>query len=382
MTYTTYQRVQRVVRGTQPSKALVDRIKTSYRLALQKAPTPEDSFLWSMIGGKQANIHEALMSEDDGRLMALLSNPQETDLYYGVDILAKGIIAMMNAGTWIEDRWKDADQLQSKLEDLVVFLGDRVLFNPEGGANYPHRTRPESDSLDHYIDIVQRHMGIDLQFPNPFAGEFGLVTSKGIATERVFQAIYQAILLRKHAASTCLEIGGGMGRTAYYARQMGIRYSIVDLPMTIVGQALFLSSTLGEDAIWMIGDSEPRGDRITLLPPSELHTVGAVDVVLNVDSLTEMGEKTAADYVRWISKNAGTFLSINHEANHFTVRQVVEALYPKSGRSRHLYWMRAGYVEEEFTFHADNSKEMLASVLQSTSWRITQPLRRLVTLLR
>lgn len=121
MTDTTYQRVERVVRGTHPSKALVDRIKTSYRLALQKAPTPEDSFLWSMIGGKQADIHEALMSDDDGRLMALLSNPQETDLYYGVDILAKGIIAMMNAGTWIEDRWNDAGELQSKLEDLVVF---------------------------------------------------------------------------------------------------------------------------------------------------------------------------------------------------------------------------------------------------------------------
>ena len=162
---------------------------------------------------------------------------------------------------------------------------------------------------------------------------------------------------------------------------MGIRYTIVDLPMTIVGQALFLSATLGEGVIWMIGDAEPRGDRIALLPPSELHSVGPVDVVLNVDSLTEMGEKTAMDYVRWISGNAATFLSINHEANHFTVRKVCDSLYPGSIRSRHLYWMRAGYVEEVFFFGQD-CKEMLAAVYRSTSWRITGPLRRLVTFFR
>ncbi|MBZ9656085.1 putative sugar O-methyltransferase [Phyllobacterium lublinensis] len=381
MNYNATFPVERVTTGFVPSPFLINRIKASYRVALQRAPTPEDSFLWSMIGSKQLDVHEALMS-DGGALMDLLSDPQKTDLYYGVDILAKGIMAMMDNDTWIEDRWKNGERLHSMLEDLVVSLGGRILFNPEGGANYPYKTKPSSDPVDKCFDFIQQEMGTQLNFPNPFAGEFGLVTSKGIVTERAVQAIYQALLIRRHSGNTCLEIGGGMGRTAYYAHQLGIRYSIIDLPMTIVGQALFLSATLGEDAIWMIGDSEPRGNRVALLPPSELHAIGPVDVVLNVDSLTEMGEKTASGYVEWISKNAGTFLSINHEANHFTVKQVIDKSYPDSARSRHLYWLRAGYVEEVFSFRQDNSKEMLASVLQSTSWRMTEPLRKLVTLFR
>lgn len=366
-----------VPNGVEPSRSLINRIRTSYRLALRRAPNPEDSALWSMIGAKQADIHNALMSEDLDALRSLLSAPRHTNLYYGVDNLAKDVIAMDPS-----DTWKGAGKAYlSKIEDLLVSLGGRAVFNPEGGARYPDKTGPAPEALDKYLRAVEQQMGVELKFPNPFEGELGLQTSRGTASERAIQAIYQACLARRYASSSCIEIGGGTGRTAYYGYCMGLEYTIIDLPMTIVGQALFLAGSLGEDAIWMVGDSEPRGHRIALLPPSELNTIGPVDVVINVDSLTEMGEKTATEYIRWISENAAAFLSINHEANLFTVKNVCQALCPASIRSRSPYWLRPGYVEEVFSFSKENQQALVA-VYRSTSWRITSPLRKLASLFR
>lgn len=361
--------------GMRPSTSLISRIRNSYRLALRRSPTPEDSELWSMIGAKQAAIHDALMSDDDRSLLDLLSDPQSTNLYYGVDNLAKDV--MEAAG----DRWKGAyDSTKAEIDNLLVALGEVDLFNPHGGALYPHKNKPETRSVEDAIRIIDEIFGGKVSFPNPFAGEFGIATSKGLVSYRAIQAVYQSVLVRRYAAESCLEIGGGMGRTAYFGHLLGLKYTIIDLPMTIVGQALFLGSVLGDDAIWLLGDPAPKNGRIALLPPSELHSVGQVDVVLNVDSLTEMGEKTATDYLAWISANGETFVSINHEANRFKTMKLCQSLYPSSLRSRCPYWLRAGYVEEVFSF--DRSLRMLAAIQASTSWRLTRPLRRLVSLVR
>lgn len=375
MDNTSIAEIARVAIGTKPSPSLIPRIKNSYRLALSRSPTPEDSDLWSMIGAKQAAIHDALMSDDDRSLLDLLSDPQSTNLYYGVDNLAKDVMEA------IGDGWKGAyDSTKAEVDNLLVALGEVDLFNPQGGALYPHKNRPETRSVEDAIRIIDGIFGGRISFPNPFVGEFGIATLKGLVSYRAIQAIYQSVLARRYAAESCLEIGGGMGRTAFFGHLLGLKYTIIDLPMTVVGQALFLASALGDDAIWLLGDTAPRNNRIALLPPSELHSVGQVDVVLNVDSLTEMGEKTATDYLAWISENCEIFVSINHEANRFKTMKLCQSLYPSSLRSRCPYWLRAGYVEEVFSF--DRSLRMLAAIQASTSWRLTQPLRRLVSLVR
>ncbi len=53
-----------------------------------------------------------------------------------------------------------------------------------------------------------------------------------------------------------LEIGGGLGHTAYYAWRSSVtHYSTVDLPMTAVAQAGFLGRALGCDAISLFGEN-------------------------------------------------------------------------------------------------------------------------------
>lgn len=164
-------------------------------------------------------------------------------------------------------------------------------------------------------------------------------------------------IIRLRDRGTVLEIGPGLGRTAYYAFKMGIGdYTTVDLPLGIVAQACFLGATLGPDLLWMIGDNPSMAPgRIRLLPSSRLDEIQQkFDIVLNVDLLTEKSSDVAAKYVTWIAKSADIFLSINHEANAFTTAELASAhLSPGAKTARSPYWMRQGYVEEIFVTHPE-----------------------------
>ncbi len=71
--------------------------------------------------------------------------------------------------------------------------------------------------------------------------------------------------------------------------------------------------------------------------------------MVKVDSLTELAPEVARADCNAIKSRTGMFLSINHEANPFTVRQIAaEADFPRASRAP--YWMRRGYVEELFRF--------------------------------
>jgi hypothetical protein len=160
-----------------------------------------------------------------------------------------------------------------------------------------------------------------------------LPSRRGIYGFRALQAIYQAHLLKQWPGSI-LEIGAGLGRTAYYAHKFGLGpYSIVDIPMTIVAQRLFLGMTQLADEVQIFDTSDP-------LP--------IADVVLNSDSLTEMDRDTAERYVDHIKRTAKVFLSINHEANGFRVLDV--GGLAKYCVSRQAYYLRPGYVVEVFHF--------------------------------
>jgi hypothetical protein len=221
------------------------------------------------------------------------------------------------------------------LAELALRLSEsqgRRVRNPESGLSLA--PSPVSELLASY------------EFPNPFPGEVGVTTARGIASFRALQAIYQAhrIISLGGPNGRVLEIGAGLGRTAFYAWSFGIRdYSIVDLPMSGVAQGYFLGRTLGPDAVCLFGENRPG---VRILPPSAfLEATDRYDIVANVDSLTEIGVEFVRAYCSAIRKRAGVFLSINHETNPFTVREVCGELGMLPS-SRAPYWMRSGYVEE------------------------------------
>ena len=139
-----------------------------------------------------------------------------------------------------------------------------------------------------------------------------------------------------------------MGRTAYFAYQLGLRdYSTIDLPMGVVGQACFLAATLGPDKIWMIGDDpKEKNGRIQLMPGSQSLPAGRFDLVLNVDSITEMSHAAALRYVLWMADHASRFLSINHNKNEFTASELCHQAFSIKRVDMKPYPLRDGYFEE------------------------------------
>jgi hypothetical protein len=313
------------------------RVRTSYKLALG---TVGDSLgkTWKTINKQQASVHAALTASDNADLRKIFAEPISSDLFYGVDNLSRSILANCDDPVVIETlreaARRDLFSLAQALE-IHDHITDLASFEP--GETVMQR--------------VDRLLQQRVEFPNVFRGELGSPTTRGIASHRAIHALDQVArlisLLGRSDEKSVIEIGPGMGRTAYYAYRAGVTdYTTIDLPMGIVAQACFLGATLGPEKIWMTGDDERLAQgRIRLLGAGS-HPRRKFGIVLNCDSMTEMPISAALGYVDWIAKHCRFFLSINHALNKFTVECISAASLECV--SRRPYPMRPGYMEEIF----------------------------------
>jgi hypothetical protein len=317
---------------------LVSRIVAAYRATLAIMGAASGSDWERSFFEMKRDVHQALAAGNMVDVQRMLRDPEKTNLFYGYDNLCRNIGTEANGGSSGVEVYRDL----LKLSEAI------------GARRFPHPQKPgvpgPYPQVENLLTLLDGAMRQRIDFPNPFAGEVGLATSRGVASYRTIQAIYQAwrissILAANHRGRA-VEIGAGLGRTAYYAWQFGVRdYTIIDLPLTAVAQAYFLGRTLGPNAICLFGEDRPG---IRVMPPSAfLDATDRYDLVVNVDSLTEMTRRTARTYCAAIKARSEIFLSINHEANDFTTREVCSAA-GMSRACRNIYWLRAGYVEEVF----------------------------------
>ena len=340
-------------------RTLATRIQAAYRAGLAlDVGAKEGMWLDGTIPTLRRDVHERLLDPDLAVLEAMLADPGSTDLQYGFEDNARSL------GAARDDKARRDRALGAyrQLILLVQALGGLRLGETALDL-YPYPT------LDRLLDRLVATLGIEVAFPNPFPGEEGLGTERGILTYRATQAIYQAWRIRQLTAHAdrprILEIGAGSGRTAYYAWQLGIRdYTIIDLPITCAASANFLARTLGPDRVGLYG--EDRDADIEIVPAGSLHGLsGRFDLVLNADSMTEMSRDTAQSYVEFSLRSADLFLSMNHERNPFTVHE----LCGDRLRSRALYWMRDGYVEETAGPASDRPAASTAALTRGSSRR-------------
>lgn len=326
----------------------LDRVRRAYRLSAPENAISPDS-LWQGIAALNRPVHDALMATDNNLLRGIFAEPVTSDLFYGMDDIALSLV-----GSNPENYAFLAEAMRGCLVLLAETMGIRRWLPPESEhapGYYPpgHEVSPDIDRL---IDGMSEMLRFDVRFPNPFKGEVGASTARGTASFRAAQALYQCHRIKQEttgAAGAVLEIGPGLGRTAYYCRQAGIvDYATIDLPLGVVAQACFLGATLGPESIWMVGDDpDTARGRVRLFPNTMLDSIEEhFSLVVNVDSMTEMGLDVSASFARWINGHADRFFSINHEANAPTV----SALFRRFARThrRFRYWLRPGYVEEIF----------------------------------
>lgn len=313
-------------------RELVSRVEAAYAAACQ-TPISSDGGFWlnEFATLKQAE-HESLLAGTAG---PMLRDPARSHLFHGFDGLT--------LGSEPDDKLSAAATYDGLLQ-LAAATGAGHLHYPEAGEANP---LPDVETTLRHLDAA---LGIRVTFPNPFPYESGLATSRGIATFRSAQSLYQAWriarLVAAKAGPRIVEIGPGLGRTAYYAYQMGLRdYTLVDIPLSGAAQGYFLGRVLGASQVRLHG--ETGAAPVTIVPPSVfLDGNDRADLVVNVDSLTEMSRSVADAYWRRIHTGTSAFLSINHEHNAFTFRDLLNAAGHAGQASRTPYWLRRGYVEE------------------------------------
>jgi hypothetical protein len=322
---------------------IVRRVAAAYQAASNLELDLGDS-LWETYSNVYfAEIAEVFRRGDVGAAANILRNPGASNLSYGFD--------NSFADTLKHDSLP-AYYATTSLDGLARFaeaIGAIALDNPE---SYYCRDLVVLDA-ETLLQQIGQVTGWKFSVPNPFSNEHGVATSRGVVSQRVPQALYQAWRIKQLVAGVghprILEIGAGLGRTAYYAHELGLTdYTIIDLPTTSISQGYFLGRTVGEEHVLLYGESfaDPNR-RIKIFPPEAfLNGSDNYDLVLNADSLTEMDPSVARTYWAKIATSAVLFLSINHEVNSFRVKDLLTENPNYKTVDRNPYWMRRGYVEE------------------------------------
>ncbi len=341
--------------------SLVDRIGKAYRAALPKH-VDADSFWNELTLGIKREVHLGLLSQNSIQTAETLRRPGQNTHFWGFDAICKAPdgqvepheLVFRNLNGEADWRTSYALWLHNALVSLAEAVGALRVMYPETVPGYHYAIHGEPLDLGGLLDQIERRIGLRFDFPNPYSGELGLGTRRGVAGFRALQAIYQAWkmtqILRDKPNARVLEIGAGLGRTAYYAHRFGLTdYTIIDIPMTGAAQGYFLGRVLGATEIALIGE-KASSQQIKVLPPESLSDLkGRYDLVLNVDSFTEMSKPTIQEYWNFAKNYGDKILSINHEFN----AHIFSEFYQMDSQvtvTRYPYWMRRGYVEELVTF--------------------------------
>jgi hypothetical protein len=317
--------------------SLAARIRRAFAISDQRTSGGAEG-MWRQLNAMKEDVREALLSGTDEEVAELLRHPERTDLLYGFENCTR---TLLERDARSGHDFAGGGRL---MEEQFLRLGEACGLRP---ARHPESSRqPPPLDIETLLRALDEALGFRIDFPNPFAFEMGVATSRGIASYRAIHALYQVWLLAQHAlpGERVLEIGAGLGRAAYYAYRAGFRdYTIIDLPMTNVAQADFLGRVLPSSAVALASEPEDAPIRIRDISwRPDRHERFAV--VINADSLTEMDRADATSYVELAAAMDATFISLNHEANGFTSRELLQARFPRVTRARH--WLRDGYVVE------------------------------------
>jgi len=246
---------------------------------------------------------------------------------------------------------------QEALYKLAEHCGVRGLQNPEGAVNPCPFANKISYSNTELLSQIEDSIGFNIHLPSFTGNKQGMATDYGLITAR---HCYYLHLLKRITSlfpdrnTRIIEIGAGLGLLGYFLDKLGYKdYTIIDLARVNAVQAYFLAKNLPERDIIFSGDEDPFNekykDSLKILHVSDFQYVpkGRFDLMVNMDSFTEMKKEEAVNYIA--SDCAEYLLSVNHEQNDF---RVVEIFKPfRKLIYRQLFWTRPGYVEEFYNFN-------------------------------
>lgn len=339
-------------------RLIVDRVIAAYEHASMQYKSNGDSMWQTFFLDLHKDIHQIIIDNDREKVESILRNPASSDLFFGFDNNSKSLLSLL--GRRLEDLYQHTQTLDSLLR-FAEAIGTFRLVNPE---TYSFPKKPLRIKTDKVIDVLEAALGFEIEVPNPYPKECGVLSKRGIISYRVPQAIYQAWRISQLVAHIpnprILEIGAGLGRTAIYARQFGIKdYTIIDIPITLLASGYFLGRVLGNDRVLLSNENARNpAECVKILPPHFFFNGSdRYDLIVNVDSLTEIDETIARNYWSHIETRTDIFLSMNHEQNSFTTRELISGSKRIISSDRVPCWMRRGYTEETVRFEPNKVGE-------------------------
>lgn len=201
---------------------IIRRVVRAYKS--DRLPDSKPTAVWEFIyTSRQAPLHDVLTGDDLSAIENLLRRPGDSNLFYGFDNLFVDRVRPLTqldkaqASAYLA---KHTRRQHDKLLHCAEIIGALRHENLESGE-FKYGSIP----LDSLLEAMDRRLGVKLEFPNPFPDEFGLMSSRGLIGVRAIHAIYQAWRLRELTREIpnprVVEIGGGLGRTAFYFLAVG-----------------------------------------------------------------------------------------------------------------------------------------------------------------
>lgn len=228
-----------------------------------------------------------------------------------------------------------------KLVSLAEAVGAMPLENPEGGR---WAVNTLTDPAEIFASI-ETALGADLAPPPQIGGYLGVGVGRGLVLHmRMIDAIHAAWRLRQLSAllgvgidGWIVQIGGGAGLDAFYARRLGLTgYRLFDTPLMNLLQNHVLAGS---------GLAQPLADLAGLQR-------GDVDLLFNADAAGVLCNPSVRDLLaRAEALDIRHLLSINEEAGSSEAPAVATLIEEVGGWrrvSRHRHWLRAGFAEEHF----------------------------------
>jgi hypothetical protein len=141
------------------SNAFLDRVRRAYRRAI--AATEGTSGQWAAHNERRADVHAALLTDNNDALREIFTDPTTTDLYYGVDRLCRSHVRLNNPSEFIYEALRDerarcaAYQIE-RLRELSPAVRSVVEIGPGMGraAYYGHLADMDYTTIDLPLGIV------------------------------------------------------------------------------------------------------------------------------------------------------------------------------------------------------------------------------------
>jgi hypothetical protein len=319
---------------------IAERILKSFTKARADEHKKITGDIWDRIQEKHADFYA--ICHNPVQVADYLNDMNQRAITLGISSSTRGEFCVMHKNEAVRQGWG-------------VFTKDMLVCLAEAIGALPYNLTGDNLYVSEKVilDAIEKKMGISIQSSNIEGGLYKLKVGEHLFVHRDFWSLYIAWRAVQLVGSSGVvaEIGGGMGKVAFFARQFGLRnYSIYDLPIINVVQAWYLIKSGLE--VTLYGEEGRSG--IAVLPYWEFEK-DSFDLTINVDSFPEMDESIIAEYLAAIKKNTKKYLlSINQEETrvygegrkHIVVQDIVAKVGGFKRAYRLPFWFLRNYVEE------------------------------------